>query len=123
MSQRRSRERSNTVAESPTPPAPIHCEPGPLETSIQLTGAIDVRHAVQLRDRLLEALSSSSELRIGWQQVTELDVTAIQLLLAAERMARGRGLSVRYDGPLPESIATALTEAGFENFGSAEDNR
>jgi hypothetical protein len=50
------------------------------------------------------------------KHVTELDVTALQSLWAADREARGSGRSIKLAGPVPAEILAAVNDAGFENF-------
>jgi len=46
----------------------------------------------------------------------ELDVTALQLLWAAEREARRSGKAFELAAPVPPDVLRAVGEAGFENF-------
>ena len=50
------------------------------------------------------------------ESATELDVTALQLLWAAEREARGSGVGFTLAGRVPEEISVAVSDAGFKNF-------
>lgn len=83
---------------------------------IRLEGEVDIASAAELKKLLLQALASGSELRVGLEGATELDITALQLLWAAEREARASGRGFSLAGRVPEEISAAVDEAGLEKF-------
>jgi anti-anti-sigma factor len=83
---------------------------------IRLEGEVDISSAAELKKLLLEALASGRGLRMDLERTTELDVTALQLLWAAEREARGSGVGFSVLGRVPEEISAALSDAGFKEF-------
>lgn len=83
---------------------------------IRLEGEINITCAAELKKHLLQALSSGKEVRVDLERATELDVTALQLLWAAEREARGSGKGLTLAGRVPEEISRAVNDAGFEKF-------
>lgn len=83
---------------------------------IKLDGAIDIACAAELKAALLDALKSGGEIHIALEDATYLDVTAIQLLSAAEREAKDANLNLAFNGPVPEAISLALRNDGFEPF-------
>jgi anti-anti-sigma regulatory factor len=89
------------------------CDAGVL---IALASTIDIACAAELKALLLEALNSSTEVRISLDDATGLDVTAFQLLWAAERQARISGIGFRLSGQIPEPVSIQLAEAGFQSF-------
>lgn len=86
---------------------------------IRLAGKIDIAVASELKDLLLAALGLASEVHISLEQASSLDVTAVQLLWAAERQARASGGAVLLEGAVPEGLSVALKEAGFEPLACA----
>lgn len=80
---------------------------------IQLDGAIDISCAADLKTSLLQALETGQEICVSLERVTELDVTAVQLLWAAGHDARQRGLEFRVTQP-PAPICRSLEEMGLE---------
>jgi anti-anti-sigma factor len=86
---------------------------------ICLRGAVDIVAAAALKQQLQEALGSGNEIRVSLKEVSELDVTAVQLLYAARRAARAAGVDFRMAAPPPE-ICRALAEVGLESFVVAE---
>jgi anti-anti-sigma regulatory factor len=85
-------------------------------SEIQLQGAADISLAAELKDILLQALSTNKQVRISLADTTALDATAAQLLWAAERGARTSGVAFALDGPVPETVSQALKNAGFDEF-------
>ena len=83
---------------------------------IHLEGEVGLSSAADLKNRLLEALACGKELRVDLGQVTELGVTTLQLLWAAEREARASGLGLAVVGSVQEVVSAALRDAGFEKL-------
>jgi len=83
---------------------------------IALTDTVDITCAADLKALLLQALNSGAEVVISLDDATDLDVTALQLLWAAERQARQSAVGFRFAGPVPEPVSAALAEAGFPPF-------
>ncbi len=82
---------------------------------LHLEGEIDISSAAELKTLLLHGLASGRELRVDLERATDLDVTAMQLLWAAEREARRSGMGMTLTGR-PEAISVALGDAGLERF-------
>ncbi len=83
---------------------------------LHLEGGIDISSATELKTLLLQGLASGRELRVDLERATDLDVTAMQLLWAAEREARRSGMGMALTGRVPKEIASAAGDAGFESF-------
>jgi anti-anti-sigma regulatory factor len=85
-------------------------------TVLGLEGVIDIASAAELKTALLEALKRGNAVRVTLDSNADLDVTAIQLLWAAEREAKASSVRFVLDGQAPEPVSAALREAGFERF-------
>jgi anti-anti-sigma factor len=83
---------------------------------VRLEGEIDIGCAGELKKILIQALESGNAVQVGLEGAAGLDVTAMQLLWAADREARKRGGGLAMRGPMPEQIARAVAEAGWEEF-------
>jgi anti-anti-sigma regulatory factor len=83
---------------------------------IWLEGAIDITSAGELKEFLLRALGAGREVRVSLEAATDLDVTAVELLWAAGREAKGAGVGFSLAGQVPAAISAALKEAGLEPF-------
>ena len=84
--------------------------------AIRLEGTVDISSAAELKTILGKALKSPKPLRVALDANADLDVTAIQLLWAAEREAKVSGVDLRLDGDVPDAVSTTVKEAGFERF-------
>lgn len=87
---------------------------------ITLEGAIDAGAAAELQAALVKALHSGQEVCVSIGGVTDLDVTAFQLLWAAEREAERLGARFRLEGPLTESVRQTLAELSVGELVVAE---
>lgn len=83
---------------------------------IRLDGAVDITCAAELKSLLIEALASGKPVEASLESVTDLDVTATQLLWAARREAETSGVGFALLDPIPEPLTSALLHAGFEDF-------
>jgi anti-anti-sigma regulatory factor len=81
-----------------------------------LEGEIDITVAAELKKLLLQAMASGTDLRVDLDTATGLDVTALQLLWAAQREAGDSGVEITLAGQVPENISVAVADAGFEKF-------
>ena len=92
----------------------IAVEYGEESTAVCLEGAIDIASAAELKAALLEALERGKAIRVDPGRITELDITAVQLLKAAEAAAKGEGLEFARTAALPEPVIASLRAAGIE---------
>jgi anti-anti-sigma regulatory factor len=83
---------------------------------IRLDGAIDISCAAELKEANLKAIQAGKPVQIVLEGATCLDVTAMQILWAAERAARAQGLGFALEGQVPEALGAALRDAGWEGF-------
>lgn len=89
--------------------------------TICLEGDIDIGCAAELKSLLVQALGSGREVQVSVATATNLDITAVQLLWAARRVAKALGARFAITGPLSESLTAALLQAGFEDFAANEN--
>ena len=80
---------------------------------IQLEGEIAIGTASELKGAFVEALSSGKDVRVDPSRVTDVDITALQLLWAAERKAAASGIRFVLAHPWPEHVATIAANAGW----------
>jgi anti-anti-sigma regulatory factor len=83
---------------------------------IRLDGEVGMQCAAELKNALLQALASGTEVCVDIEQASELGISALQLLGAADRQAQGSGHRLALTGGVPEAIAAAVKDAGFEQF-------
>lgn len=85
-------------------------------TAICLEGTIDIASAAELKAAFLHAFKSSSVVQLSFTGDTDLDITAFQLLWAADREARVSGAGLVLAEQVPHGVLNALGDAGFEKF-------
>ena len=81
---------------------------------VLLEGAIDISVAAELKAALLEAIAAGKAIHVSAEAVSELDVTAYQLLWAAERETWQLGVKFMLTGQMPPLVKSALSDMGFE---------
>lgn len=88
--------------------------------SIGLGGAVDITCAAELKAAMVvaiaDALKSGKPVRIALDRCSVIDVTAYQLLWAAQREAKSLGVEFTLDSPVPAPILAALKEVGLDSF-------
>jgi anti-anti-sigma regulatory factor len=83
---------------------------------LRLEGDVGIGCAAEFKGLLEQALGSGCAVRILLEGATDLDVTAVQLLWAAGRKAKGSGVEYSIVSVAPEPILDALSEAGLQQF-------
>ena len=94
----------------------IQCEADESAYVLRLADEVDINSSVELKQALIEIIASGKELHLDLQAGPSLDITAIQLLWAARLVFEQRGSHFVTAGEVPESITSALQDAGFEPF-------
>ena len=69
---------------------------------------------MELKRVLVQALEAGEDISISLERITDLHVSAAQLLWAAERDAAKTGLQFRYSGALSEEVLVRLSVAGLD---------
>ena len=95
---------------------PIICDRNETACLITLKGEVNIFCAAELKKSLMEALESGKELRVDLEGVTEVDITALQLLRAAENAATASGTGFTVQGSISEDASAALSDLGIEKF-------
>jgi len=91
----------------------ILVELGEKATLIRAAGELDLSVAEKLKNALMTALESSRETILDLQRVSGIDLSCMQLLLAASREFRLVGLALTMEDPAG-TFAAVLSEYGFE---------
>lgn len=100
---------------------PVILEQSEVQSAIRLEGPIDICCAAELKTLLLQALGSGKKVRVSLEDAVDLDVTAFQLLWAAERGARESGVDFAIAGQVPEQVSQAIVNGGFASLPMAGD--
>lgn len=84
---------------------------------ILLSGELNVRSAAETQSTLLASLRANRSVQLDCTQVSDVDLTFVQLLLAARKSASASGvqISLTYtdDGPLDRALQRAGLGAAF----------
>lgn len=89
---------------------------------IKLGGELGLRDADELREQLLDALHAHTSVEIDANKLTAIDMSIVQILIAADKMAKGGGrtfwISAQAEGPLASAISRAglLSRSGQAPF-------
>jgi len=80
---------------------------------LRLDGVVDISVAAELKAALLKAIAVQKNICVSAEAVTELDLTAYQMLWIAARQARNSGVSFAFTGPIPLPAEAALADLGL----------
>jgi len=93
-------------------------------SEIILSGNLSLGFAAEVRERLLQALATSATVRIVLRDVTELDLSLVQILCAAHRSAIMAGKVLVLDERLPDQFVKIIEDAGLQgHIGCSSDGR
>jgi anti-anti-sigma regulatory factor len=80
---------------------------------VGLDGALTVRRASEIRDQLRAALRAHRSVQVDCSEVTEVDISFIQLMLAARTTALESGKSFSLSGAATGVLRETLVRGGF----------
>jgi ABC-type transporter Mla MlaB component len=87
--------------------------PESVENHHALIGPLTVRTATQTHASLIEAIRSTPSVRIDCGAATEMDLSFIQLVLAARKSAEAAGKSLTLAAPASGVLLDRLSQAGL----------
>lgn len=85
------------------------------ETVVKLQGLLSLRDTHEVRQRLMEALETGNSVALDVRDLTEVDLSILQLLIAARVSAKHHGVDLR--------LVTAndgIFQGALERFGLLE---
>ncbi len=80
---------------------------------ISLAGPVGLRNVAELAAELQRGLSASGPIVVDCAGLTEIDLSAVQLLLAAQRTARASGRAFALAAPPDGALGALLMTTGF----------
>lgn len=95
---------------------PVILEEGDTTSLVRLEGDVDIASAAEIKSILINALASKKAIVLSLENVTELDITALQLLYAAELDSANSGIQFMLQGAFPEIVSAAMTDSGLTKF-------
>lgn len=87
-----------------------------------LSGSLTIQHAAQLKETLLEGISSVRRLLINLSDLERADLATIQLLFAAHRTLKEKNKVLDIEGNLPEAWRSAVKDSGYSGCMGENDN-
>ncbi|MFU8789162.1 MAG: STAS domain-containing protein [Methylobacter sp.] len=82
---------------------------------IAITGELTIYTALELKDRLLAALSASDALELDLSEVGEIDAAGLQLLVMIKQQAVASGQDLSFTGHSPV-VVELLDLSGLAGF-------
>ena len=79
-------------------------------------GELTVSNASELRDSLIRSMQEVDSVEIDFENVTEVDLSCLQLICSAHRSAEKKDKKIVLVHTQNESLATAVTQAGFNLY-------
>jgi anti-anti-sigma factor len=73
---------------------------------VAVSGEFTVFNALSMRELLLDAVNAADEVEVDLAQVTEIDSSGLQLMVAAKREAAERGRVLRFTCHSPAVLDT-----------------
>ena len=90
---------------------------------LKLSGSVTIGQAADLKNALLDALGAGSELQMDLREVTEIDLTGLQLLCAAHHSAQAGGKRFGVSDGGNRHYLDTVADAGFlRRIGCAHDH-
>ena len=80
-----------------------------------LSGSLVLSSAGDIRAQLLQALDESDIVHLMLQDVTEVDLSLVQIICAAHRSALQRKKSLVLQKDLPDSFVQIIEDAGLQD--------
>jgi anti-anti-sigma regulatory factor len=85
----------------------------PASAVFPLAGSVGVRDAARLAAELQQALSGPVSVAIDCTNLADIDLSIVQLLVAAHKTATAAGKPLRLISPAGGPLAALLRQAGF----------
>lgn len=80
---------------------------------LAFSGELTIPHATGLREALLDLMARGRDACIDLGGVTDIDVSAMQLLCSLHRTAVSRGMAVTLERGMPDNLVEAIRTAGY----------
>jgi len=92
-----------------------------METNLQIPSSVTVRNARDIQQQFLAKLTDEGSTELDISDVTEADLSFVQLIHALRAAAAEAGQQVRLRAPAPAPVAALLKRAGFLAAPTADD--
>jgi anti-anti-sigma regulatory factor len=83
--------------------------------ALRLGGRLTVKSSNEVKRGLLKALAGKRDVVLELKNVTDVDLSFLQLLLASSHTAAKKKKGFKLNGPLPEKFIKAVEDSGFSS--------
>lgn len=80
---------------------------------VKWQGTAGIEQAHKLKDEILESFKKNSEVRLDISEVEDIDITGIQIIIAARCEAEKNGKAFFVTGKIPKSIEEFVTASSI----------
>ena len=91
--------------------------------TLHLQGELGIANAASLQKRLVKTIQAHKQVTIHLSDVHTLDLSCLQLLHAARKMAAEQAVNLKITAVLPEEQQQLVTRAGFGYLLQAQASR
>ena len=81
--------------------------------TVKWQGTAGIEQAHKLKDELIEAFKNHSEIRLDISKVEDIDITGIQMIIAARKEAEKDGKTFFITGRIPKAIKEFVTASSI----------
>lgn len=82
--------------------------------TLALSGGLTIQRAQELKTVLVNASEQAQHLSLNLEQVSEVDLSGLQLLCALHRQLQGTGKQLTITGRIPEPFKAAVEISGYK---------
>lgn len=90
-------------------------------TELKFTGELTIFNIKEIKDKMIESLCAESDIRINHDEVTEVDITYLQLLKSFCYTADKKNLEVIISDNKSDVLKRVLEATGIHNFVLSEN--
>lgn len=90
---------------------------------MRIEGDLVIQNADKLKQALLKTIQEADHVSVNLDNVTELDLTCLQLLCSAHRTCESTKKRLSLFHPLPEAVHQLIKDTGFYRDMGCEWNR
>ncbi|MDQ5985195.1 MAG: hypothetical protein CSYNP_00900 [Syntrophus sp. SKADARSKE-3] len=90
--------------------------------SLSVSGEVTIQNAGSFRDSLKKLYEDGSNVTIHLEELTNADLTFLQILCSAHRTFTSSGKALTISGPCPQVLKKVIEDAGYQRgYGCALD--
>lgn len=94
----------------------LHCnvKKGDGRNTIYMSGSLTITYISEIRERLLELYGKDEDIVLNLTDVTEVDLSGLQLLCSAEKSFGEEGRKMMIEKEYPEALIKAIEDTGYK---------